>query len=89
MEQVMTFTLKDVIYISTLLIAIAGIYYSLKLDIRVMKRDIDDIYTNNKEQSKENEKISCKMDDLLKQITESNKLLGEHIAYHKGIESKN
>jgi len=89
----MAFTLKDVIYVCTLLISIVGIYYSLKLDIKVMKRDIDDIYTNNKEQSKENEKLSCKIDDLLKQIIESNKLLGEHIAYHKGmdkgVESKN
>jgi len=81
-----TFTLKDVIYICTLLISVVGVYYSLKIDMKIVKKDIEEIQKCHKDQSEENKKLSTKLDDLLNQIIQSNKLLGEHIAYHKGVE---
>jgi hypothetical protein len=72
MENI-TFNVKDLIYIISLLISVGSIYWSLV--IRIVKL----------ESSKD--EVSKKIDTLITTVAELSKQIGEHIAFHQGKES--
>lgn len=84
------FNVKDVIYIIVTVAGALSTFFVLKYKITKLEEDVASLKESEKLKDNDIKELSklifAKIDELIKQITDSNTLLKEHVAYHKGME---
>lgn len=73
---------KDIAYITALVLSVGSVYWKNEMDKVKIKSRLDNLEHDNTGQAKKMESISNSLDEI-------KQMLHEHLAFHKGKESKN